>query len=83
MYEDVANGIKDMLACTNTSDRYSTVFGIDDLNHGMLKVIVVDSSVGGCAKAQALQYSLFDRRYASAIREIEQNTVQHAFEDKI
>ena len=44
--------------CANTSDRYNATFGTDDLNYGMLKGAIMDSSVGGCAKAQTQQYSL-------------------------
>ena len=74
-----------MLACTNTSDRYNAIFGTDDLNYGMLKGAVMDSSVGGCANAQKRKHcsTLSDRRIASAIKGIEQDAIQHAFEDKI
>ena len=51
IYQDIADGVKSMLACTNTSNRHNAIFGTDDLNHGMLKGAVMDSSVGGCANA--------------------------------
>ena len=41
IYEDVANGIRNMLACASTSDRYNATFGTDDLNHGMLKHVLL------------------------------------------
>ena len=41
IYEDVTNSVKNMPACANISDRYSTVCGTDDLNHGMLKEAVM------------------------------------------
>ena len=40
-----------MLACANISNRHNAIFGTDDLNHGMLKGAIMDSSVGGCANA--------------------------------
>ena len=66
IYEDVANGVKNMLVCANTSDRYNATFGTDDLNHGMLKGAIVDSSVGGCANATSHKYcnTPSDRWYA-------------------
>ena len=72
--EDVANGIRNMLACANTSDRYNATFGTDDLNCDMLKGAIMDSSVGGCAIATGGKHcdTPSDRRYASAIKGIEQ-----------
>ena len=49
--EDAANGVKNMLACANTSDRYNAAFGTDDLNHDMLNGVIMDSFVGECANA--------------------------------
>ena len=43
--------MKNMLACTNVSYKHNAIFGTDDLNHGMLKRAVMDSSVGGRANA--------------------------------
>ena len=85
IYQDIADGVKNMLACANTSDRYNATFGADDLNHGMLKGAVMDSSVGGCANAIKRKYcnTPSDRWHASAIKGIEQDTIQHTFEDKI
>ena len=37
IYQDIADGIKNMLACANTASRHNVMFGTDDLNHGMLK----------------------------------------------
>ena len=51
IYQDIVNGVKNMLACANISNRHNAIFGTDDLNHGMLKGAVMDSSVGGCANA--------------------------------
>ena len=74
-----------MLACTNTSNRHNAIFGTDDLNHGMLKGAVMDSSVGGCANAVRCKYynTPSDRWYASAIKGIKQDTLQCVFEEKI
>ena len=74
-----------MLACANTSNRHNAIFGTDDLNRGMLKGAVMDSSVGGCANAIKRKdcNTPSDRWYASAIKGIEQDTVQHMFEDKV
>ena len=85
IYQDIADGVKNMLACTNTSNRHNAIFGTDDLNHGMLKGAVMDSSVGGCANATSHKYcnTPSDRWYASAIKGIERDTIQHTFEDKI
>ena len=85
IYQDIADGVKNMLACANTSNRHNAIFGTDDLNHGMLKGAVMDSSVGGCANAIKRKdcNTPSDRWYASAIKGIEQDTVQHMFEEKI
>ena len=85
IYEDVANGIRSILACANTSERYNATFGMDDLNCGMLKGAIMDSSVGGCAIATGGKHcdTPSDRRYASAIKEIEQDAIQRAFEEKV
>ena len=74
-----------MLACTNTSTRHNAIFGTDDLNHGMLKGAIMDSSVGECANAIKRKHcnTPSDRWYASAIKRIEQNRIQYTFEDKI
>ena len=74
-----------MLACANTSNRHNAIFGTDDLNHGMLKGAIMDSSVGGCANATRSKRcdTPSDRWYASAIKGIEQDTVQCAFEEKV
>ena len=74
-----------MLACANISNRHNAIFGTDDLNHGMLKGAIMDSSVGGCANAIKRKdcNTPSDRWYASAIKGIEQYTVQHMFKDKI
>ena len=53
--EDVVDGIKNVLACTSTSDRCNATFGADDLNHGMLKGAVMDSSVRRCAYCSKLE----------------------------
>ena len=39
--EDVTNGVKNMPTCANILDRYNTAFGTDDLNHGMLKGVMI------------------------------------------
>ena len=85
IYEDVANGIRNMLACANTSDMYNATLGTDDLNCGMLKGAIMDSSVGGCAIATGSKHcdTPSDRWHASAIRGIEQDAVQRAFEEKV
>ena len=85
IYEDVANSVKSMLVCANTSNRHNAIFGTDDLNHGMLKGAVMDSSVGGCANAVRSKHydTPSDRWYASAIKEIEQDALQRAFEEKV
>ena len=49
IYPDIANGVKNMLACTNISNRHNAIFGTDNLNHGMPKEVIMDSSVGRCA----------------------------------
>ena len=74
-----------MLACANTSNRHNAIFGTDDLNHGMLKGAVMDSSVGGCANAIKRKdcNTPSDRWYASAIKGIDQDIIQHMFEDKV
>ena len=74
-----------MLACTSTSSRHNAIFGTDDLNQGMLKGAIMDSSVGGCANAikRICCSTPSDRWYASAIKGMEQDAVQHAFEEKI
>ena len=68
-----------------THQRYNATFGTNYLNHGMLKGAITDSSVGGCANVIRGKRcdTPSDRWYASAIKGIEQNTVQHAFEDKM
>ena len=68
-----------------THQRYNATFGTNYLNHGMLKGAIMDSSVGGCANVIRGKHcdTPSDRWYASAIKGIEQNTVQHAFEDKM
>ena len=84
-YEDVANGVKSMLACANTSNRRNAIFGTDDLNHGMLKGAIMDSSVGGCANATRSKRcdTPSDRWYASVIKGIEPDALQCVFEEKI
>ena len=74
-----------MLACANTSNRHNAIFGTDDLNHGMLKGAVMDSSVGGCANAIKRKdcNTPSDRWYASAIKGIDRDIIQHMFEDKV
>ena len=74
-----------MLACANTSNRHNAIFGTDDLNHGMLKGAVMDSSVGGCANVIKRKdcNTPSDRWYASAIKGIDQDIIQHMFEDKV
>ena len=74
-----------MLACANTSDRYNATFGTDDLNCGMLKGAIMDSSVGGCAITTGSKHcdTPSDRWYASAIKGIEQDAIQRAFEEKV
>ena len=69
----------------STSSRHNAIFGADDLNQGMLKGAIMDSSVGGCANAiKRIRCSTpSDRWYASAIKGMEQDAVQHAFEEKI
>ena len=61
------------------------IFGTGDLNHGMLKGAVMDSSVGGCANAiKRIRCSTpSDRWHASAIKGMEQDAVRHAFEEKV
>ena len=74
-----------MLACANISNRHNAIFGTDDLNHGMLKGAIMDSSVGGCANAIKRKdcNTPSDRWYASAIKGIDQDIIQHMFKDKI
>ena len=85
IYPDIANGIKNMLSCANTSDRYNATFGTDDLNHGMLKKTIMDSSVGICAITTGSKHcdTPSDRWCASAIKEIEQEVIRCAFEEKV
>ncbi len=77
--------MKNMLACANTSNRYNAVFGTDNLNHGMLRGATMDSSVGGCANAVKRTHcdAPSDRWHASAIKGMEQGTVQRAFEEMV
>ena len=74
-----------MLACANTSDRYNATFGTDDLNHGMLKRTVMNSPIGGYTNAIRSKHcdTSSGRRYALAVNGIEQDAIQHMFEDKI
>ena len=85
IYQDIADGMKSMLACANTSNRHNAIFGTDDLNHGMPRGAVMDSSVGGCANAIRRMHcnAPSGRWYASAIKGVEQNAVQHAFEGRV
>ena len=85
IYEDAANEVKNMLACANTPNRHNAIFRTDDLNHGMLKRVVVDSSTGGCTNATRSKHcdAPFDKWCASAIKGIKQNALQHAFEEKM
>ena len=73
IYQDIADGVKIILACANTSNRHNAIFGTDDLNHGMLKGAVMDSSVGECANAIKRKdcNTPSGRRYASAIKGID------------
>ena len=48
IYEDVTNGVKNMLACTNTLDIHNAIFGTNYLNHGVLKGAIMDSSIAIC-----------------------------------
>ena len=77
--------MKSMLACANTSNRHNAIFGTDDLNHGMLRGPIMDSSVGGCANAIRRMHrnAPSDRWYASAIKGVKQDTVQRAFEGRV
>ena len=74
-----------MLACANISNRHNAIFGTDDLNHGMLKEAILNSLVEGCANAIKRKHcnTPSDREYALVIKGIEQDTIQHMFEDKI
>ncbi len=82
IYEDVADGAKNMLACANTSDRYNATFGPDDLNCGMLKAATMILLWADAQRRKGCD-TPSDRWIASAIKGIEQDAIQHTLEDKI
>ena len=63
--------MKSTLACTDMPNR-QLIFGTDDLNHGMLKGAITDSSAGRCANAIKRRHcnTPSDRSYAPATREL-------------
>lgn len=83
-YRDIVDGVKSMRAYANTSNKHNATFGTDDLNHGMLKKTIMDSSVGICAITTGSKHcdTPSDRWCASAIKEIEQEVIRCAFEEK-
>ena len=74
-----------ILRCANLAHGHNAIFGIDDLNWGMLRGALMDASVGGCAKAQKQRGDGVpsDRWFASRLKGIPLRLIQAAFEERL
>ena len=74
-----------ILRCANLAHGHNSIFGIDDLNWGMLRGALLDASVGGCAKAQKHRDggTPSDRWFASRLKGIPLRLIQAAFEERL
>ena len=74
-----------ILRCANLAHGHNAIFGIDDLNWGMLRGALMDASVGGCAKAQKQRDDGVpsDRWFASRLKGIPLRLIQAAFDERL
>ena len=74
-----------MLSCVNMSGKHNAVYGIDDLNRGMIRGAVKDASVGGCVNAalRTGRAGPSSRWFAYKIKETSPDAVREAFEAQV
>ena len=51
LYQGAVSGLAPFLSCVHMPKGRNAIFGTDDLNDGMMRAAVANSSVGGCAGA--------------------------------
>ncbi len=81
IYEHVADGGRNMFSCVRMSEKHNAVYGIDDLNRGMIRGALMDASVGGCINAalRTGRAGPSSRWFAYKIKETSPDAVQGCF----
>ena len=85
IYEHVADGGRNMLSCVRMSGKHNAIYGIDDLNRGMMRGALSDASVGGCVNATGRTGGAGPsaRWHAYRIKATTPEAAQEAFEAQI